>query len=68
MMRRYTFTRYGQWWNAPDEERFHAYYMNLRTNYEMPALEAFQKAKQSFGNYPDFFVDPIASIRQAMSK
>lgn len=65
-MSRFTFTKYGQWWNAPDEERFHAYYMNLRTNYGMPALEAFTYAKQRFARHPAFMTDPAGSIRQAI--
>jgi hypothetical protein len=36
----------GQWWNADPARMFEAYYMTLRVHYEMPALEAYNYARQ----------------------
>ena len=55
-----------QWWNADD--KFRAYYLNLRINYEMPALEAFQMAKKNFAKYPEFFNAPMETLRQAIHR
>lgn len=38
----------GQWWNAPPgQPQFLAYYLNLRTNYGMPAVEALDYARRN---------------------
>lgn len=65
-MRRYTFTDYGRWWLAPDHERFHAYYMLLRTVYHEPALEAYQRTVKVFRKHPQFMAAPLETIRQAL--
>lgn len=58
-----TFRRYGQWWRAPEDERFWAYYMCLRTIYQMPAAEALAYAKAS---HREFIQKPIETLRNAM--
>lgn len=37
--------RAAPWWQAPAGEQFHAYYMNLRVHYDMPAAEALAYAR-----------------------
>lgn len=58
----------GQWWNAPTEERFRAYYMNMRLNYGMTAVEAIAYARRTFQQYPDFMRDPMGTLRNAINK
>lgn len=53
--------RKGQWWNADD--KFQAYYMTLRVHYEMPALEAYRMARKNFADYPEFFDNPMGTLR-----
>lgn len=57
----------GQWWNAPPDEIFRAYYLCLRTHYEMPALEAYATARANFAKYPDFFNNPMECLRKAIN-
>lgn len=56
------------WWNAPPDKKFEAYYMNLRVNYHMTAIEAYNMAKKNFGMFPQFFINPIGTIREAINK
>lgn len=58
----------GTWWRAPDDQKFRAYYLNLRTNYHMPALEAISYARQVFRQFPAFMNDPAGSLRRAISE
>ena len=37
--------RVNQWWNAPPNKMFEAYYMTLRVHYGMGAQDAFRTAK-----------------------
>jgi hypothetical protein len=34
----------------------------------MPALEAFTMAKKNFGDYPEFFNDPCATIGASLRR
>lgn len=60
------FTDYGRWWDSPTEDRFRAYYMLLRVIYQLPALEAFERAKKAFSDYPEFMANPCRTIKKAM--
>ena len=55
----------GTWWNAPETEIFRAYYLCLRACYGMPAQEALSHARSTFKAYPEFFRNPIDSLRKA---
>lgn len=58
----------GTWWRAPDDQKFRAYYLNLRTNYGMPAREAFAYARQVFREFPAFMNDPAGTLRRAITE
>lgn len=53
------------WWNA--ENKKEAYYMTLRVHYEMPAMEAWERVKQTQAKYPAFLADPIGTLRSAIN-
>jgi len=58
----------GQWWNAPPDQIFRAYYRCLRECYGMTAIEAITYARESFAKYPDFFNSPMATLRAAVNQ
>jgi hypothetical protein len=58
--------RASQWWNAAPSEKFQAYYMTLRIHYEMPALAAFNYAKEQFGKHPEFMADMIGTLKKQL--
>lgn len=55
---------YGQWWN--EDDKFTAYYLCLRNCYEMKASEAYKTARDNFARYPEFFRDPVNTLREAI--
>jgi hypothetical protein len=57
-----------QWWNAEPNKLRYAYYRNLRVNYDMPALEAWQVMKRVDAQYPWMLRDPIRALRVAIRR
>lgn len=65
--RRWDIHRDGQWWNAPDEQMFWAYYQTLRVHYGMYAWEALATARKNREALWIGHSGPIELIRSRLS-